>query len=375
MRLKDTPKGANLVFLMVILINIGMSFAAEILLQYGIDIFFGSITIQLVISQVAFILPIVIYMICTKTSVKIFRFKKVDILTILLCVLLYICLTPILNFFNAVSMLYSTNMISDVMLGIADEVPFVVGLLMIAIVPAFFEEMTYRGFFYNTYRRDYPFGAVLMCGLLFGLVHGNLNQFTYAFILGMAFALIMEATDSIWTTITAHFLVNMSSVLFLYVLPTLLKFLETVYNSYVAAGNQQAADMIVNALGTDNFSMDAVTGLTGTLPKEIVLQSIATYTIPAVIGGVLAFFLYRFIAKRCGRWEQIKYVFTRRSKRNAVPAQTADVPVQPESEPALVSEATVPAAKPKLITWEFVVGAVMMFGLMVLSEVLMRIMA
>lgn len=358
MRLKDTPKGANLVFLMVILVNIGISFAAELLLTVGIDIFFGSFAVQLLFSQVLFFMPVVIYMLCTKTSVKLFRFKKINIITILLCVLLYLCLSPVLNFINAVSMLYSTNVISDVMFGVSDEVPFVLGLLLIAILPALCEELTYRGFFYNTYRREYPLGAVIMCGLLFGLVHGNLNQFTYACVLGMVFALILEATDSIWSTITVHFLVNMSSVAIIYVMPLIIRFLESMYNAYVSAGNTQAADMIVNALGTDEFSMEAVMGIgAGPLPKDAVLQMIGSYAVLALIGTVLAFFLYRFIAKRSGRWDYIKYIFTPKSKRTAE-AETPLVPI-----------------KNKLITWEFIVGAVLMLGLMVLNEVAMRVMA
>lgn len=388
MRLKDTPKGANLVFLLTVLANICVSFLYEFLLIFGIDIFAGSLVIQLVSSQVIFILPMVLYLICTKTKGTIFRFKKIDILTILLCLVFYICISQVLTFLNMVSMLYSTNMIQNVMIGISDEVPFVIGLLAIALIPAFCEEITYRGFFYNTYRKEYPLGAILLCGLLFGLMHGNLNQFTYAFALGMVFAILVEATDSIWSSVTVHMLVNAFSVIIIYVLPWSLGILEGLYNTAVAENDTMTMNLVENLLGTTDFSADAILGGAQQLSKADILSAMGGYAIAAVIGGALAFLVLRLIAKRCGRWEIICAIFSK--KRRAAmqqPAQTIQ-PVQLDiiSEekniaqpgtvaPAPVSTPEVPLvpAKNKLITWEFIVGAVIMVGQMVLYELLMAV--
>lgn len=358
MRLKDTPKGANLVFLLTVLINIGLSFTYEILLTFGIDLFGGSFAVQLLVSQTVFIIPSLLYLLCTKTSFNILRFKKVDFLTILLCILLYFCISPVLNFVNLLSLLYSTNLVSNMMFGVAEEIPFVLGLILIAIVPAFLEEATYRGFFYNTYKKTSPLGAVLLCGLMFGLMHGNLNQFTYAFLLGMVFALIVEATDSLWSTVTVHFLVNTASVALIYLMPTALEFLKGLYDASVASGDMTTANMIVNALGSDDFSYETVMGLTGgQLSKADILASLGAYAIPAAIGAVLAFFLFRFIAKRCGRWEIIRAMFTRKSKKSAT--EPADIPLVP--------------VKNKLVTWEFITGGVIMVIQMVFYEVAMRL--
>ena len=49
---------------------------------------------------------------------------------------------------------------------------------------------------------------MLLSGLMFGLFHGNLNQFIYAFALGVFFAFIYVKTGNIKITIALHMLIN-----------------------------------------------------------------------------------------------------------------------------------------------------------------------
>ena len=51
-------------------------------------------------------------------------------------------------------------------------------------------------------------GAALMSGLLFGCFHLNINQALYAFVMGIVFAYMVEATGSLWSSVIAHFAVN-----------------------------------------------------------------------------------------------------------------------------------------------------------------------
>lgn len=50
--------------------------------------------------------------------------------------------------------------------------------------------------------------AVVISGLMFGLFHGNLNQFAYAFTLGMFFAFLYVKTGNIKITIGLHMMIN-----------------------------------------------------------------------------------------------------------------------------------------------------------------------
>ena len=50
--------------------------------------------------------------------------------------------------------------------------------------------------------------AVLLSGFMFGLFHGNLNQFAYAFTLGMFLAFLYVKTGKLKVTIAIHMMVN-----------------------------------------------------------------------------------------------------------------------------------------------------------------------
>ena len=341
-------KGVNRLFLAIVAMNIGLQLIIAVLDQvFGIDIFFGSLALQLLYSQVLLALPGLIYLLCFRKRVGILRFKKIKFTNILLCILIYICLTPILNFLNATSMLYSSNVISSVMFGVSDEVPFLLGLLLIAILPCLLEEMVYRGIFYNTYREAAGFGAALLCGLLFGLVHGNLNQFTYAFVLGVVFALIVEATDSLWSTVICHALVNSFSVCYIYVLPRLLSWVQGIYDAAKAEGDTNTVNLLTNMFGGDTFTVDAIMGTAEetVITNADIFRTMLHYFIPAVIGGILVFLLLRHIARGNGRWEIMCGMFRRRDGQ----------------EP-----------RTKLITWELVTGAVIMCLLMIATELIIR---
>lgn len=51
--------------------------------------------------------------------------------------------------------------------------------------------------------------AVLLSGLMFGLFHGNLNQFVYAFVLGMLLAFLYVKTGNLKITIAIHMMINL----------------------------------------------------------------------------------------------------------------------------------------------------------------------
>ncbi len=345
MDVRNKIKGVNLLFLAIVAVMIVFEFAVAIMGRYfGIDIFFGSYSLQLIFSQLILVLPALIYVVFVRKDFKFLRFKKIKFTTVLLCILIYICLTPILNFFNAVSMLYSSNVISSVMFSVSDEVPFLGGLFLIAIVPCFLEEAVYRGVFYNTYREGAGFGAALLCGLLFGLVHGNLNQFTYAFILGVVFALIVEATDSLWSTVICHALVNAFSVCTIYALPKLLSWAQGLYDTAKAQGDANTMSLLKNVFGGDDFSLNGVIGAEDTaVTTTDALRAMSAYFIPAVLGGIFIFLLLRHIARTNGRWELFCDMFRRREKEERV----------------------------SLISWELITGIVIMCIMMFSVQILL----
>jgi len=93
-----------------------------------------------------------------------------------------------------------TDMMSTGSLGIVFLFTVIIGPIM--------EELVFRKVLID---RTIVFGdrtAILVSGLLFGLVHGNLYQFFYAFFLGCLFAYIYIRTGKIGYTISFHMVIN-----------------------------------------------------------------------------------------------------------------------------------------------------------------------
>jgi len=90
----------------------------------------------------------------------------------------------------------------------------IVSILLVGIIPAFVEEMLFRGVILNGFRGNYSVRkAIILSSLLFGIVHLNPWQFVTAFIIGIISAWICIKTESIILSIYIHLFNNMVSVL------------------------------------------------------------------------------------------------------------------------------------------------------------------
>ena len=147
--------------------------------------------------------------------------------------------------------------------------------------------------------------AVRFTRLLFGAMHGNWNQFVYAFFMGIFFSLTVYATGSLVSSMLMHFVVNGASLAILYLYP---KLAESTAETEV---------------------------------KLTVPDVLATYLPISVLGLVLAYFLYRAVAQRCGTWEKLRQEFHRKGKLKAFF---------------------------QLFTIPLAIGVVIMFALMTVSE-------
>ena len=85
---------------------------------------------------------------------------------------------------------------------------FALAVLVIAVFPAIFEEVFFRGVLLNGLGSFTKVGAVLVCGGLFSLYHQNPAQTIYQFCCGASFALVALQAGSILPTVLSHFLNN-----------------------------------------------------------------------------------------------------------------------------------------------------------------------
>jgi len=280
---------------------------------------------NVLVSQSMIAIPGILYLILSRQRyTEAVRLKKMSLSNIVLVILFAILISPVMTFVNALSMLYSTNVTTSTMTSITSSVPLLVSLFAIAVVPAFIEESMYRGVFYNEYRKVNPIGAIFLSAFLFGILHGNLNQFTYAFFMGIVFALMIEATDSILSTMILHFLTNGTSVVILYAYPKLLSYFQTVYDNAVSSGDLNLAAQVESMLGTTTFDMNELMDQATSAVTDTLGSVLATYGLTALVSGILAFFVYRTIAKNTDRWDYIKNIFLHNRPDGEPPVLTAE---------------------------------------------------
>ncbi len=177
-----------------------------------------SMLIQIFLSIAMFILPLGIILYGEHIKLhEIISFKKPK--KELFWPVVLVC-TGITAFANLV-----TNIITSLLNGIgipvsAPDFPypqgflgFIISFLAIAVTPALVEELALRGVYMGALKKYGKGFAVGVSAILFGMMHGNLAQIPFAFILGIAIGIAVIKTDSIWTGVIIHFINNAISVL------------------------------------------------------------------------------------------------------------------------------------------------------------------
>lgn len=115
----------------------------------------------------------------------------------------------------------------------------VVRIISIGILPAIFEELLFRKFLIDRTIRYGEFISCAMSGIMFGLWHGNFQQFFFAFFVGVMFAFVYIRTGNIIYTMIMHASLNLVTAAVTTQL--LLEFLKKA-GIDVETGNVAAAD-------------------------------------------------------------------------------------------------------------------------------------
>ena len=98
--------------------------------------------------------------------------------------------------------------VTNTMLEVATSSNLWVNLFIMVLCAPVAEELIFRKLLIDRLAQYGEGVAVLFSGLMFGLFHGNLNKFVYAFVLGLCFGFIYVKTGNIRYTIGLHMLVN-----------------------------------------------------------------------------------------------------------------------------------------------------------------------
>lgn len=146
------------------------------------------------------------------------------------------------------------NAISELLIGSN----VIISIALVGIIGPIVEEMMFRKLFTD---RLTPYGdgiAIVFPSLVFGLFHGNIYQFFYAFLLGMAFSYIYIKTGKIIYSTIIHIFIN----LFCGILPSVIltmfnyeEFLELTLAGTITEEYIMANALPITLLGIYEFLM------------------------------------------------------------------------------------------------------------------------
>ena len=80
--------------------------------------------------------------------------------------------------------------------------------LQVAILPAIFEELFVRKGIIGVTKRKGAIFAVVVSSLIFAIIHMNVSQFIFAFLVGILFGIIRVKTNKLYPTMVLHFINN-----------------------------------------------------------------------------------------------------------------------------------------------------------------------
>lgn len=292
----------------------------------------------LLTSQVLLIIPALVYIISNKFDLhKTIRFHKLKISNILLIIIFSYLSIPLMTLINLISMLFVKNNIQNTVEVIINENPLYISLFSIALIPCIFEETVYRGIFYNEYRKVNVINGMLLSALLFALLHMNFNQFFYAFVMGIIFVILIEATDSIFSSMIMHFVINGTSVFNVYMIPKLQDMLKEIDPEY--------ARDLADSLNTHYTRTELLVSISSLWPIVLITTIFAAVILLA-------------IAKNSNRIEHIKAIF--RGERLT----------EIESDEETYSYDASESKNSRLITLSLIIGIAICLVFMFLGEIL-----
>ena len=298
-----TAKSAGRMYLVILVFYIG----ASLLIGRFLDVESFPMWLRLSLGEILMLLPAGLYLAVTRTNPFSFiPFKLLSPVTVLLLVVFAYCMMPLIACVNAASMLFQQNAVSTMMVQLIDY-PLPLTILFIAVVPALCEEFIFRGALYQTFRKEKIWGAVFLSALLFGIMHLNFNQFCYAFVMGIFFALLLEATGSILAPMIVHFTYNANSAVLSWLMG------RTEGFSLSSGAGQDLGTILEESMKAAGVSgQEAAAGILLGL-----LLVFGTLLVMAAVGSFLGFLVYRGIASQNGRLLHVQILFSTRKRKEA----------------------------------------------------------
>lgn len=175
------------------------------------------------------------------------------VVNVIFIVAISLFIQPFMMLVAAIASLMFPNPVVDALTGAGLlYMPLPVSLLVIAVTPAVCEELVFRGFIQQKYAQQPMIITAIVNGLFFGIIHLNLHQFTYAFLMGIVFVYMVHITKTVWAAVISHFVINASQFSLMYWAQQnvyMLEQMEQIEAYYYALPENAEMVMAIVALG------------------------------------------------------------------------------------------------------------------------------
>ncbi len=176
----------------------------------------------ILIGPLIFFLTFFIYNKVTKTNYK--KASEINfkiglpaiLIPILMGIIVLFGFAPLINIFDYLISLTGHNA-AELPLPLDNIGWLFLNLFCLAVLPAIFEELVFRGIIFHGLKHYGKVWAIFGSALLFALMHGSVDQALYPFIFGLSMALVVLKTNSIIPAIAMHFFNNSFVIIINYI--------------------------------------------------------------------------------------------------------------------------------------------------------------
>ena len=174
-----------------------------------------------VLSELTFVLTFLIYTkTCKKSPISDSTLSKkttwqVSLIVALFSIVVLLCSMNFTGMFNALFALFAKPNSSSINLPLDTFPQFLLGVVVLALLPAVCEELLFRGLILSGFLKKFkPVLAVVLNAILFALIHLSIYSTIHQLILGLVLGMIFVMTGSVFYTMLFHFVNNFFVVLF-----------------------------------------------------------------------------------------------------------------------------------------------------------------
>ena len=173
-----------------------------------------------VIAEIIFILLPCLFLIKEdrkEISIKTLHLGNVDFEEIIYSIIIPLFAYPLITIINSVFIIFLPSVdirnIRPVYTQTLNE--FILQVLFLALIPTICEELLFRSYFLQEYRKNGEIFAIIYVSFLFSLTHLNPYNFIAPFLLSLLLNKIAILTNSVTPSIIGHFINNLLAIFFM----------------------------------------------------------------------------------------------------------------------------------------------------------------